>query len=137
MGKLTIRGHKASRGRAEGEALVARKPFEFRHVDHQTGVVTVPGHELEGQSVKDKIMVYPHGCGPTTEEWSLYVMRKSGVAPKGVINMATYVCSTIGAILADIPMVYGFDENILAIIKNGDHIIIDGDKGIVQIEKKK
>jgi len=133
---ITLRGRMASRGKAEGEALVCSKPFEFRHIDPKSGIIDVPGHELEGQDAKDKIMVFPCGCGPTTEEWALYELKKAGVAPKAVVNISTYVCSTIGAIIAEVPMVYGFDRNLLEVIKTGDRVKVDADKGLVKVTKK-
>ena len=136
MFEITLRGHIASRGMAEGEALVYEKPFEFRDVDPQTGLIDVPGHELFGQEVKNKIMVFPCGCGPSTEEWAPYVLKKSGVAPKGILNISAYSCSTIGAIIADIPMLYGFDRNFLEIIASGDYLKLDGNVGFVQVIKR-
>jgi uncharacterized protein len=137
MEKFTLKGQTGSKGKAEGLAVVYNRSFQFRDVNTKTGIIDVPGHELKGQSVKDKIMVFLHGCGPTTEEWALYVLKKSGVAPRGVINIATYVCSTIGAIIADVPMLYGFDENLFAVIQTDDYVKIDADKGILQVQKQK
>jgi hypothetical protein len=134
--EIILRGHLASRGRVEGIALVSSKPFEFRHVDTKRGIIFASGHNLEGQSVKNKILVFPYGCGPTTEEWGLYELKKAGVVPKAIVCMSAYPCSTIGAIISNIPMVYGFDCNLLEVIQTGDHLWVDADKGLVRVSKR-
>lgn len=138
MMEIILRGYKACGGTAEGEALVCRKPFMFlSYVDFENGIVHARGHELVGESVGGKIMVYPCGFGSTAEEPSLYVLKKAGVAPKAVITgSASYQPGVIGAIIADIPMVYGFDRNALGIIQTGDYVRVDADMGIVAVTKK-
>ena len=136
--KLTLNGHTACKGIAEGEALVCRKPFMFlSYVDMESGAVIAKGHEIEGENVKDKVIVAPCGKGSTGEEPSLLLLKEAGVAPKAVImGSAIYHCGVIGAIIADIPMVYGFDQNTLGIIESGDHVKVDADKGLVELTKK-
>jgi uncharacterized protein len=133
--EIAIQGSQGSTGKSEGEVLVCSKPFEFGDADPKTGIINIPGHELEGQTVKDKIVIFPCGCGATTEEWSLYVLKKFGTAPKAVVTMSSYPCACIGGIIAGIPMVSGFDENLLRIVQNGDWASIDAEKRIVRVTK--
>lgn len=92
---------------------------------------------LRGKNVKDKVIVFPCGKGSTGEETSLLELKKAGVAPKAVIaGSAVHVPGVIGAILADVPMVYGFDQNCLGLIDNGDHVEVDADKGVVEVTKR-
>jgi predicted aconitase with swiveling domain len=139
MAKITLGGHIACRGIAEGEALVCRSPFMFlSYVDGGSGIVHAKGHELEGKSVKEKILVFPCGKGSTAEEASLLMLKQAGVAPKAlVVGSAAYVPGVIGAIIADIPMVYGFEQNCLGVIDNGDYVKVDAVKGIVEVIKDK
>jgi predicted aconitase with swiveling domain len=140
VAKFSFKGSSGCKGVVEGEALVCRQLFVFRGVtDVQSGIVTAPGHELSGKSVRDKIMVLSNGCGPSTEEWSFYIRQKLGGAnPKAVVYTTTfpYPCSTIGNIIAGIPMVYGFGEKLFEIINNGDWIKVDADRGIIEVSKK-
>lgn len=139
MKVTTLKGHTASKGIAQGEALVCRKPFMFlSYVDMKSGLVHAKGHELEGQNVKDKVIISPCGCGSTGEEPSLLLLKEAGVAPRAVItDSAVYSPGVIGAILADIPMVYGFDQNALGLIETGDHVKVDADNGIIEVTKRK
>lgn len=130
-------GRTASKGKAEGEALVCHKPLALLiilwGIDQTTGVINLPDHELHSKSIKDKILVYPCGCGGNG--YFLYLFRKAGVGPRAVINMQPFEQDMIDAIFAQIPMVYGFDHNLLQIIESGDHIDVDANKGVVTVSK--
>jgi uncharacterized protein len=127
----------AHKGIAEGEALVCRQAFIFYDINPENGVIEVAGHALEGRSVKEKILVCPCGCGASTEDWFMYTLAVAGMVPKGIINgRRIFYINVAGAILADIPMVYGLDQNCLNFIHDGDHIAIDANKGIVKVVKK-
>ena len=136
--KVLLKGHIACKGIAEGEVLVCRKPFMFlSYVDMKSGLVYANGHELEGENVKGKVIVSPCGCGSTAEERSLLVLKEAGVAPGAIITgSAVYSPGVIGAIIADIPMVYGFDQNSLGLIETGDHVKVDANIGIIEVTKK-
>jgi predicted aconitase with swiveling domain len=136
--KVTLKGRTASKGMAQGEALVCRKPFMFlSHVDFQSGLVNTKGHEVEGQNVKGKVVVFPYGCGSTGEEQSLLFLKEAGAAPKAIIaGSAVHSPGVIGAILAEIPMVYGLDQNALGLMETGDHVKVDANCGIIEVTKK-
>ena len=137
--KITINGRTACKGIGEGEALVCRTPLMFlSYVDKKSGIVYAEEHELTGKNVKDKVIVFPCGRGSTTEESSLFELKKAGVAPGAIIaGSAVYTPGVIGAILAGIPMVYGFDKNCLGLIESGDHVKVDADTGVVEVTKRK
>jgi uncharacterized protein len=133
------KGHIACRGIGEGKALVCRKPFMFlSYIDLHSGLVYVKGHELEGENVKDKVIIAPCGCGSTGEEPSLLLLKNAGVAPIAIImGSAIYLPGVIGAILAEIPMVYGFNEKELGFIETGDHVKVDANEGLIEVKKRK
>lgn len=137
--KIALKGRTACEGLAEGEALVCRKPFMFlSYVDMRSGLVHVKGHELEGRNVKDKVIVAPCGCGSTGEEPSLTLLKEAGAAPKAfVAGSAEYTPGVVGAIIAGIPMVYGFDQNMLGLIETGDWVKVDGCSGTIEVTKAK
>ena len=136
--KVLLNGRVACKGIAEGDVLVCRKPFMFlSYVDMKSGLVHAKGHELQGENVKDKVMVFPCGCGSTGEEPSLLLLKEAGVAPRAIITgSAVYSPGVIGAIIADIPMMYGFDKNALGLIETGDHVKVDANSGIIEVTKK-
>ncbi len=124
-----MKGRSICPGSAEGTAIVSREPIGFYGgIDAKTGIVIEKGHELEGESVKDKILVFPCGKGSTVGSYVIYGLKINGVAPSAVVNKETETIVATGVILAGIPCVDGIniDE-----IKSGDNLVVDADNGVV------
>ena len=82
-----------------GEALVCSQPISFLgQIDAETGVA-LEGLEIEGESVKGKILVYPTGAGSTVGSYVILNLVKNGVAPLGIINRETDTVVLSGAML--------------------------------------
>jgi len=121
-----LKGRIIYKGKAEGEALVTNMPISFYGgVDPNTGVVLEKGHELEGISIKDKILVFPQGKGSTVASYTLYRMKKNGTAPLAMINKETETIVAVGAIISEIPFVDKIDTSK---IKTGNKITIENER---------
>jgi hypothetical protein len=120
-----LKGRIIYKGKAQGEALVTEMPISFYGgVDPNTGIVIEKGHQLNGQSVKGKILVFPQGKGSTVGSYTLYRMKKNGTAPAGMINKETETIVAVGAIISEIPFVDKIDTTK---IKTGNKISIEND----------
>jgi predicted aconitase with swiveling domain len=120
-----LKGRIIYRGKAEGEALVTSMPISFYGgVDPNTGVVLEKGHELQGVSIKDKILVFPQGKGSTVGSYTLYRLKKNGAAPAALINKETETIVAVGAIISEIPFV---DKVDVSKIKTGAKIAVEDD----------
>jgi predicted aconitase with swiveling domain len=120
-----LKGRIIYKGTAEGEALVSEMPISFYGgVDPNTGIILEKGHQLNGQSVKEKILVFPQGKGSTVGSYTLYRMKKNGTAPSGMINRECETIVAVGAIISEIPCV---DKVEISKIKTGDRVSIQGD----------
>jgi len=127
-----MKGRIISPGKARGEAIVSRAPLSFYGgLDPKTGIVIEKGHEIEGQCVKDKILVFPQGKGSTVGSYVIYGLKKNGVAPAAIVNRETETVVATGVILAGIPCVDRID---IDKIKTGDKLIVDADEGTVEFE---
>ena len=127
-----MKGRIISPGKAEGKAIVTTEPIGFYGgIDIKTGKVIEKGHPLEGRSVKDKILVFPCGKGSTVGSYVIYGIKKNGVAPAGIVNKETETIVATGVILAGIPCV---DQIDIDKIKDGDNLVLDADKGVVDIK---
>ena len=130
-----IKAKRVVRGIARGEALVSRMPISFTGgVDPDTGIVREPGHELEGQSVAGKILVFPMGKGSTTGSWQFYAAYKRGNAPAGIINVRAEGVVAVAAVITDTPMVHQLEQDPLETIRSGDIVMINADQGFVDVE---
>ena len=124
-----LKGRLISKGKGEGEALVTSMPISFYGgVDPNTGIVIEKGHELQGQSVKGKILVFPMGKGSTVGSYTLYRMKKNGTAPAGMINKECETVVAVGAIISEIPCV---DKIEIAKIKPGK--LVQVENGVVTL----
>ncbi len=124
-----LNGRLISKGKGKGDALATTQPISFYGgVDPNTGIVIEKGHELQGQSVKDKILVFPTGKGSTVGSYTLYRMKKNGTAPAGMINKECETVVAVGAIISEIPCVDKID---ILKIKTGTKVIVEN--GIVKI----
>ena len=120
-----LKGRIIYKGKAEGEALTTTQPISFYGgVDPNTGVVIEKGHELQGISVKGKILVFPQGKGSTVGSYTLYRLKKNGVAPAGMVNRECETIVAVGAIISEIPCV---DKVDITKIKTGDRIRVEND----------
>jgi len=128
-----MKGRMISPGTVEGTAIVSPEPIGFYGgIDLNTGIVIEKGHPLEGESVKEKILVFPNGKGSTVGSYVIYGLQKNGVGPLGIINQETETIVATGVILAGIPCVDQIDINQ---IKTGDNLTLNADDGEVKIKK--
>ena len=137
MPEIILKGHKVAKGKAQGKALVSRCPISFfGGVNLETGVIVEKGHDLEGISISDSILIFPTGKGSTAGSYQLYELTCSKKAPKAIINIRADPVVVIGAIIGNIPMVDRLDPNPLEAIKTGDLVKVDANQGIVTVRSK-
>lgn len=128
---MRLKGRAIYEAKAEGTALVSSSPLSFYGgVDPRTGNVIERGHELEGESVKDRVLVFPNGKGSTVGSYILYRLRKGGVAPRAIINAKCETIVAVGAIISEIPCVDMVD---IAKIRADARVAVDGDS--VELEE--
>jgi uncharacterized protein len=131
---MKLRGRSIYAGSAVGEALVTRMGISFfGGVDPQTGIIVEKGHDLEEQSVTGKILIFPTGKGSTVGSYTLYRLKKAGLAPAAILNTECETIIAVGCIIAEIPCV---DRLPIERFKSGDHISVDASAGRVEILRK-
>ena len=134
---MILKGKKVVRGKAEGEALVVHEDLSFSSIDPKTGIGREKGHALEGKSIAGKILVIPTGTGSTGGSYVIYGLAKARVAPAAILTEKADEITATGAIMGSIPMVHKFAKDPSKIIKTGDRLVVDGEKGIVEVVESK
>jgi predicted aconitase with swiveling domain len=126
------RARKIYPGIVEGEALVTQMGISFfGGVDPESGLVVERGHELEGQSIARKILVFPSGKGSTVGSYTLYRLKHNGMAPTAIINASCETITAVGCIIAEIPCI---DQVPIEEIHSGQWLKVDAESGLVQIQ---
>lgn len=141
--KKILKGITRSKGSAAGEALVSEQPLSWAPftIPNETGVISIFGHKLSGQSVKDKIVVYPTVSGSTTGSMGLlFKVKESQVGPKAIICRQVHPIDLGGAIAAEIPAVDGLEQDPIQEIQTGDWVEIQanevGKEAVITISRK-
>jgi hypothetical protein len=129
---MKLNGRRIYKGVAEGEAIVTKDGISFYGgVDPDTGKVVEVGHELEGQTITGKILVFPTGKGSTVGSYTLYRMKKNNTAPAAIVNRQIDTIIAVGCIISEIPCVDKIDVNE---IKTGQRIVVNGSEGTVEVK---
>ncbi len=140
--KLTLKGQGVIKGVAEGLALVSRQNLGFwGGLDPKTGLIIDTRHELYGQQVRDKVLVFPYGKGSTTGAIVFLEAVRCGNAPAAIVNVKTEPILASGALMAKIfyrktiSIVDKLDRNPVEVIRTNDYVRVDGDMGLVEIRR--
>jgi predicted aconitase with swiveling domain len=125
------KGRKIYAGQATGEALVSKMGISFfGGVDPESGVVVERDHDLEGQSISGKVLVFPKGKGSTVGSYTLYRLKQAGKAPLAIINAECETITAVGCIIAEIPCV---DQVPIGELQSGQKLSVDGEQGTVVV----
>ena len=131
---MKLEGRCIVKGKVSGEALVTKDNISFMgSVNPKTGVIIERGHELEGESIAGKILVFPTAKGSTGGSYMLYDVVKNKVGPIAIINAKAESIVVIGAIVSELPMIDNID---ISKIKTGDWLELDATSGAVFIKEK-
>ena len=129
---MEISCHKVASGRASGPALVTGQAISFLgNVNPETGVVVDPAHELFGECIAGKVLIFPGGKGSTVGSYVIYQLKKRGLAPAAMINLLSEPIVAVGAVISGIPLVDRVGEDVLR-IKSGTMVEVDADRELVQ-----
>ena len=129
---MKLIGRKIYKGIVEGQALVTKDGISFYGgVDPDTGEVVEVGHELEGQTVSGKVLVFPSGKGSTVGSYTMYRMMRNNTAPAAIVNSEIDTIIAVGCIISEIPCV---DKININEIKTGQNLIVNGTDGIVEVK---
>jgi hypothetical protein len=132
---IVLKCHKGLGPAVTGTALVARDNFSARYdLDRIKGTFSRPAHKLYGQSYVDCILVLQTAKGGVATAWMLHEMAARGLAPKAIVFNRTNTILAQGAAFAGLTMVDRFEAGEpTALIRTGDEVRIEPDKGVVTI----
>ncbi len=99
------------KGKAQGKVLKTNTPINFLgSVDKKTGVINDNRHDLVGKSVKDVILVFPHGVGSSVGAYTIYSLKSNNSAPYAMICKKADLTVASGCALANIPLVIATEQ---------------------------
>lgn len=117
-----------------GEALVSKDPVCFYMVDHETGTIIEKGHDLNGISIKGKVLVIPSGKGSSVvQDEGLYALRKNNTGPLAIIVQSPDTVLVAGALVMELPMFDKVDDTFFKSVKSGLSIEISADEQKIKL----
>lgn len=135
MSGRTCRGHIGIGQKVSGIALVAKDNFSARYdLDRNKGVFSRPAHALCGQSYVDKVLVLNTAKGGVATSWMLREMKDRGMAPVALLLNTSNPIMAQGAAFADLPLMDRFEVDITEVIKTGDRVTVEPQKGLITVE---
>lgn len=125
-------------GVTEGEALVCPNSIQgWAGMNPVDGSILEKGHVHEGVCIKDKILILPCSKGSCGWSGQFHACLEGNFAPKGWVITKIDTRSAVASVVLNIPTVGDFcDVNPCDIIKDGDWVKIDGDKGEITVIPK-
>lgn len=126
--------HKISEGCAQAEAIVSKDRIMFYLMEPKTGEVIEKAHDLEGKSVANKILVFPGGKGSSVVQADgLYQLKMNRNMPAAMVVQFPETVLVSSAIIMEVPMVDKVDPRFYEEVKDGDRLLVDADRGIIEI----
>ena len=112
-------------GEAKGIVLKTPSPINFLGaVDKKTGMIRDKKYDIFEKSIKNTILVFPHGIGSSVGAYTIYSLKSHQSAPLAMICQKADLTVASGCALANIPMIVVSNEEFDS-IQDGNHIIID------------
>ena len=134
---IVLHGRRVVGGCAEGEALVTKQTISgWGGINERDGTVIERRHELRGQSFAGRVLVFPGAKG--SSGWSAYfhMARLNGVAPAAMIFNCMSTKVALGAVVTRAPAITDLDQDPLAVIRTGDWVKVDADRGVVEVHRR-
>lgn len=119
--RFVLKARRAFGPELEGEALVSRDPIHFlMDIASETGVVIGVKHCLYGKNVTDKILVIPSAKGGVMSTMAIAELIKNKSGPRALLYDKTNPIMVQGAVMTNIPIMDGFGQNPVEVIRSGE-----------------
>lgn len=133
---FSFKCHKITGGSGEGKALISKDKICFSLTDPDTGIIIEKNHILEGQSVANKIVIFPGGKGSSVVQGAgLYYLTRKGTGPKALIIQNPDTVLVASVVMLQIPLVDQVEEEFYKHVENDCFVKVDAEKGVVTLIK--
>lgn len=123
-------------GIAEGEALVTREAISgWGGVEPRKGRVIESRHELVGQSFAGKVLVFRGAKGSSGWSGMFHMSRLMGSAPAAMVFTTMNSKIALGVVVTHVPAITDLDGDPFELIRTGDWVQVDADRGLLTITR--
>ena len=112
-------------GKVKGTVLKTTNPINFLGADDKkTGIIHDQKYDIFEKSIKNSILVFPHGIGSSVGAYTIYSLKSYESAPLAMICKKADLTVASGCALANIPMIVVSKEKFDS-IENGEEVEIN------------
>jgi hypothetical protein len=123
-------------GIIHGEVLITQHKISFLgDIDQQTGTVVGSDLDIKGETLKNKIFVFPESRGSTVGSNVIYGLAKQNYAPRLLVTHRAELITISGAVYGQIPMVSQLSLDAFQLLRLGDTVKAYIQDGIGYIER--
>jgi len=113
------------KGKAKGKIMKSNTPINFLGaVDKKTGIIRDNNHDMFQKSLKDVILVFPHGIGSSVGAYTIYSLKSNDSAPAAMICAKADLSVVSGCAMANIPLVLASQDDYDSLI-DGKEVTLD------------
>ena len=121
-----------------GEALVSQDNFGVRYdLDPETGLIANPQHDLCGQALAGKVLVFAYPKGGVAASWALAGLVERGIAPLAILFREASPIFVQGSIFAGLPIMHGLSPDPCTAIATGDSCDLFPGAGRVVVKRSR
>jgi hypothetical protein len=132
--RISFKCHRIAGSFGKGDVLISKDHICFYQTNPDTGMVIEKNHALEGQSITNKVLIFPGGKGSTVVQGEgLFQLIKKGNAPKAMIIKSPDTVLVTCAVVWKIPLVDQVDEEFYGKVCDNRYIEVDADKGLITL----
>jgi len=133
---MKIKGRGISKGIATGKALISKQRISLLGaIDPITGLIIDTSLDIYGQSIANRILIFPGGKGSTVGSYVLYQLKKHGKSPYAIVNRRADTIVAVAAIIAEIPAVDSLEIDPIEgeLIADGEEVLVNGTEGYIEV----
>ena len=129
-----LRGPPGFGPEVEGEALVSSHGFSARYdLDHLTGVISRPEHDLFGESIVGRVLLAPTAKGGTATGWRLRDLAERGLAPAALVFRRTNPVMVQGAVFAGVAIMHRLEPDPWEAVATGRRVRLRPAEGRLEV----
>ena len=102
--------------------------------NNKTGKIEERGHPLNGETITDKILIFPKGSGSSVAPYVLMELFYRGKGPKAIVNSNLDQQMIPACSLLKIPYAHSFNDNPCYEINTNDKIRLELKNENVELE---
>ena len=106
-------------GVAKGKLLFSEQPLNFlAMLNVKTGQINDTNHDLNNQSLKNTILVFPNAIGSSVGAYTIFSLKNNDTSPNGIIcTNSVDITTASGCAISNIPLVH-INKNDIWQLKN-------------------